>query len=78
MVFPAQALLYLLNGVANNHLNNADNAIESLEMGVDFLLDDPEMEKDFYEQLSKAYAQKGDTKKANFYTKKASEINISN
>ncbi|MAL60482.1 MAG: hypothetical protein CMC14_10580 [Flavobacteriaceae bacterium] len=78
MVFPAQALLYLLNGVANNHLNNADNAIESLEMGVDFLLDDPKMEKDFYEQLSKAYAQKGDTKKANFYTKKASEINISN
>ncbi len=77
-VFPAQALLYLLNGVANNHLNNSEKAIESLEMGVDFLLDDPKMEKDFYEQLSKAYTQKGDSKKANFYAKKASEINLSN
>lgn len=77
-VFPAQALLYLLNGVVNNHLNNSEKAIESLEMGVDFLLDDPKMEKDFYEQLSKAYTQKGDSKKANFYAKKASEINLSN
>lgn len=77
-IFPAQALLYLLNGVANNHLNKAEEAIDSLEMGVDFLLDDPKMEKDFYEQLSKAYTQKGDSKKANFYAKKASEINESN
>ncbi|MDX1461492.1 MAG: tetratricopeptide repeat protein, partial [Marinirhabdus sp.] len=37
--FPAQPMLYLLNGVANNRLGNSDQAIESLETGLDFLLD---------------------------------------
>ncbi|MEZ4778145.1 MAG: tetratricopeptide repeat protein [Flavobacteriaceae bacterium] len=77
-IFPAQALLYLLNGLANNQLNNSKKAIESLEMGIDFLLDDPKMEKDFYEQLSKAYSQEGDSKKASFYSNKANDINLSN
>lgn len=77
-IFPAQALLYLLNGVANNQLNNSKKAIESLEMGIDFLLEDPKMEKDFYDQLSKAYSLQGDIKKASYYTQKAKEINFSN
>ena len=77
-VFPAQALLYLLNGVANNQLNKPQKAIESLEMGIDFLLDDPKMERDFYDQLSKAYSLQGDAKKATFYSKKANDINLSN
>jgi len=77
-IFPAQSLLYLLNGVANNGLQKADAAIESLETGVDFLLDDPKMEKDFYLQLIKAYTLKGDAKKVSLYTKKASEIKSSN
>ena len=73
--FPAQPLLYLLNGVANNRLSNADAALESLEMGVDFLIDDKQMEKDFYEQMALAYTQKGNKKKASTFTKKASELN---
>ena len=77
-IFPAQALLYLLNGVANNQLNKPQIALESLEMGVDFLLDDPKMEKDFYDQLSKAYIQLGDENKATLYLNKANEINLSN
>ncbi len=76
--FPAQALFYLLNGVANNELNRADKAIASLEMGMDFVLDDPIMEKNFYEQLSKAYTMKGDHKKANEFIKKASEMKLQN
>jgi len=76
--FPAQALLYLLNGVANNELNKADRAIASLEAGMDFVLEDPKMEKDFYEQLSRAYTKKGDHKKANEFMKKASEMKLQN
>lgn len=75
-IFPAQALLYLLNGVANNILESPDKAIESLEMGIDFLLDDPKMGKDFYLQLVQAYSKKGDTKKASLYQEKASAIKI--
>jgi tetratricopeptide (TPR) repeat protein len=77
-IFPAQALFYLLNGVANNGLNMADEAIASLEMGMDFVLDDPKMEKDFYEQLSRAYTIIGDHKKAGEFTKKASEMKLQN
>lgn len=77
-IFPSQALLYLLNGVANNNLGNLDVAIESLETGVDFLLNDPNMEKDFYEQLSELYSKKGDTEKASKFAKKASETKLPN
>ena len=75
-MFPAQPLLYLVNGVANNELKNADQAIEILETGLDYLLDDPKMECDFYQQLAIAYSLKGNTKKAKLYYKKALDLSI--
>lgn len=77
-IFPAQALLYLLNGVANNELQKSDLAIESLETGLDFILEDPRMEMDFYEQLSIAYTLKGDAKTAKVYSDKALSIKKTN
>ena len=77
-IFPAQPLLYLVNGVANIELGNLDVAIESMETGIDYLIDDLKMEKDFYEQLSIAYSKKGNEAKAANFAKKASEINIAN
>lgn len=77
-IFPAQALLYLLNGVANNGLEQSDKAIDSLETGLDFLFDDPTMESDFYEQLGQAYARKGDSQKAKQFSEKAVNIKSSN
>ena len=63
-VFPAQALLYLLNGVAHNKLNEPDKAIDQLESGLSFLLDEPKLESDIYQQLAISYDQKGDATKA--------------
>tara|TARA_R110000787_G_scaffold109035_2_gene217538 strand:+ start:23878 stop:25260 length:1383 start_codon:yes stop_codon:yes gene_type:complete len=77
-IFPAQPLLYLVNGVANNELKNGDQAIEILETGLDYLFDDPKMEYDFYQQLTIAHTLKGNTKKAKLYHKKASELSITN
>ncbi len=77
-IFPAQALLYLLNGVANNGIQKSDAAIESLETGLDFILEDPKMERDFYEQLSLAYTKKGDSKKAKAYLDKAATTKMPN
>lgn len=77
-IFPAQALLYLLNGVANNGLQQSDLAIESLQMGLDFILEDPKMERDFYQQLSLAYSAKGDTKNAKLYADKAAATKMPN
>jgi len=70
-VFPAQSLIYLLNGVANNGLQKTDLAIESLEAGIDYLFDNVQMERDFYNQLAIAYTLKGNMEKANLYTDKA-------
>lgn len=75
-LFPAQALLYLLNGVANIGLNQYDKAIEILDMGIDFVPDDPKMEKDFYSQLSQAYRAKGDIPKSESYQKRADNIQL--
>jgi len=73
-IFPAQALIYLLNGVANNGLQKSDLAIEALEMGIDYLLDDKKMEQAFYKQLTIAYRIKGDTQNANLFAKKALDL----
>lgn len=77
-IFPAQALLYLLNGVANNGLQKSDAAIESLETGLDFVFENPKMERDFYEQLSLAYTAKGDSKKGKMYADKAAATKMPN
>ncbi len=59
--FPTQALLYLINGVALNNLKQADKAIETLETGLSFILDETKIEQDMYEQLAVAYTLKGNT-----------------
>lgn len=76
-LFPAQPILYLVNGVANNKLNNYEKAIQSLEAGIDFVFDNPKMEKDFYEQLSLAFKAKGNAKKADEFATRASKIKLS-
>ena len=73
-LFPAQPLLYLLNGVSNNRLADPDKAIESMEMGIDFIVDDPNMQIDFYNELSWSYKLKNNIKKSESFAKKAKEL----
>lgn len=77
-IFPAQALLYLLNGVANNALGNNSDAIESLESGLDFIFENPKMEQDFYNQLANAYKSQGNSEKEKMYLEKAAAIKLPN
>ena len=73
-LYPSQPILYLANGVANNNLNKPDKAIESLELGVDYLIDNVIMEIDFYKQLSIAYKLKNNITKSNAFSKKADAL----
>jgi tetratricopeptide (TPR) repeat protein len=73
-LYPAQPLLYLLNGVSHNRLSKPDKAIESLELGIDFVIDNLEMTIDFYNELSIAYKQKNNKAKAESFSKKAQEL----
>lgn len=73
-LYPSQPILYLANGVANNNLNKPKRAITSLEMGVDYLIDDIIMEIDFYRQLSIAYKLDNNISKSNAFSKKAEDL----
>jgi tetratricopeptide (TPR) repeat protein len=73
-LYPAQPILYLVNAVANNNTGEYKKAIDSLEMGLDFLIDNPNMEADFYSQLSLAYKALNNISKSETFAKKAQAL----
>ena len=75
-LYPAQPILYLLQGVSQINLGDAKIAIDNLEMGLDFLVEDPKMERDFYLQLSNAYKALNNNSKADTFAKKAQAIKL--
>ena len=72
--YPAQPILYLFNGIANNKQGNARAALGSLNTGVDYIIDDSKMEADFYKEMAIAYRKLGLTSKAASYEKKAEQL----
>ena len=76
--YPSQPILYLVNGVSQNELNQPKRAIESLEMGLDYIIDDTKMEVDFYKQLSRAYTLLNNTAKAKAFNDRAKQLQTSN
>ena len=73
-LFPAQPFVYLMKGTALIQLRKNKEAAETLQEGLDYLIDDPEMEYRFLEQLSLAFKAMGENKKATEYFNKAQEI----
>lgn len=73
-LFPAQPYIYLMKGSALNQLRKYDQAIEALEEGLDYLVDDPGMESQFLDQISLGYKGLGDNKKASEYYNRALEM----
>ena len=72
--YPSQPIFYLVNGVANNQLNRPKSAIDALEIGVDYVIDDVNMEADFYKQLSMAYKLDNNITKSEAFAKKATDV----
>lgn len=68
--YPSQPKLYLYNGNALNALKKYKNAIEILEIGVDYIIDDLSLEKRFYEALIQAYKAEKNDKKVTYYQNK--------
>ena len=54
-IYPSQTILYLISGVSYNMLEQPKKAEEVLLMGLDFLIDNNQMEIDFYNQLKVSY-----------------------
>lgn len=54
-LFPAQPFVYLMHGKALNKLKKYNEAIPYLKNGLDYVIDDSNIEADFYEELSLSY-----------------------
>ncbi|WP_452227195.1 tetratricopeptide repeat protein [Lacinutrix cladophorae] len=76
--YPSQPIFYLVNGVAQNKLNQPEKAIRVLETGLDYVIDDPKMEGDFYKQISISYTQLNNTDKAKTFSDKAKQLESTN
>jgi tetratricopeptide (TPR) repeat protein len=69
-LFPAQPLVYLMNAKALNQKKEYRNALEVLQMGLDYIVDDILLEANFYEQMSLSYKGMSQNIKASkFYNK---------
>ena len=73
-LYPAQPYIYLMNGVALNSLRKYKDAIEKLELGLEYLIDNTVMESQFMEQLSLSHKGLGQNKIATSYYKKALDL----
>jgi len=63
-----------MHGVALNNIRKYKNAIETLETGLEFLIEDNNLEAQFMEQLSLSYKGLGNNKLASIYYKKALDL----
>ena len=73
-VFPAQPVLFLLQGIALNQLEEYREAIEILTFGLDYLIENPRMEIDFYTQLKMAYKELGEEEKSAEFSRKVEAL----
>ncbi len=73
-MYPAQPIFYLINGVSLINLEKPQEAIEILELGIDYIIDDLKMESDFYTQISEAYQKLGNIEKASEYKQKVIQL----
>ena len=69
-LFPAQPFSYLFMANSLNYQNNYHEAIEVLETGMDFVFDNPVLERQFYSLLIEAYTNLNNVKKVSEYKQK--------
>lgn len=75
MFYPSQPVFYLFQGMAYNNLNQYKKAIQMLEMGLDYLIDNTKIAIEFYEQLAFSYEKTGNVVEAKKYREKINTIN---
>ena len=75
-LFPAQPFMYLSRGKSLQMQKKHQEAIDVLESGIDFVIEDPSLERQFYYELVKAYTSINKPTKATEYLEKAKKIKI--
>ncbi len=70
-LFPAQPIVYMYRGEALDMQNKHQEAIDVLEVGIDFVIDNPTLESQFYSILANIYKKIKNLKKSLEYMEKA-------
>jgi tetratricopeptide (TPR) repeat protein len=73
-LYPAQAYFYYYFGLAKNQMRQFNKAKEALETGIDFVIDDLDLEINFNLQLGEAYNGLGDFQKKDSFFAKANQL----
>ena len=73
-LFPTKANLYYYAGKGFNNLNNFKKAKEFLELGIDYVIDDPNLEAGFCKQFIFCADGLSDTKMKQTYQKRLDAI----
>jgi tetratricopeptide (TPR) repeat protein len=73
--YPDQPLGYFFNGIANSQKKNYDGAVKSLSSGVKLIVDNKNLEGQFYSSLGEAYNELKDYVKSDESYEKALAIN---
>ncbi len=72
--YPSQAQFYFYAGLAYNQLQQFKKAKDYLEMGMDYVVENKELEINFNMQLGEAYNGLGDVKKKDLFFSKANQL----
>lgn len=72
--FPTQPQFYYYAGLAKNQLQEFKKAKDLLEIGMDYVVEDKELEINFNIQLGEAYNGLGDFKKKELFFSKANQL----
>ena len=76
--FPSDPLFYYFNGLANKRFKNYDQAINSLEIGIEFVIENQNLLLEFYSSLADAYHIKNQHELSDNYYEKALSIDSNN
>ncbi|MEC5164819.1 tetratricopeptide (TPR) repeat protein [Flavobacterium sp. PL11] len=72
--YPTQPQFYYYAGLAKNHLQEFKKAKDILEMGIDYVVENKELEINFNIQLGEAFNGLGDFKKKDLFFSKANQL----
>lgn len=74
--FPTQPFLHLVQGSLLANKKKYKSAIASFQEGLDYLVENPELEQAFYRKIANSYEQQGEVAKATQFKTKAAQINV--
>lgn len=69
-LFPAQPFVYLMHGMGLNKQKQFKEALQVLQNGIDFVIDNNQLKQRFYKEMVLAYEGLGNVEKAKTYRKK--------